>query len=338
MKAKRILLLLLGAMTFLPRPSAAEGNGLRIDISLPKEEYVVGEEVVLHETWRNEGTEAISVAYGVGGGQSPSLQAVLTGPVRSECVAAVKTFKLTPCAHRTIAPGEVIQHAVAVSSLGAVDMGIYEVQRVYDATALPLSCGDTPWFNGRIESNRVRFSIRAAQGVDQKAMEKYGRGGCNLVVMTEEALKEFPTSTYTAYALLNAGRPGYSWPGKQPPSAADEFRKIDRMLERCMSGPHVRPQELPTYRRYHEADMKKEAVAIDYLERLKRDFPDFVYRADALYALLRAYFRVGDAEKAITVIDEVLDKHAGSELAERTVPYKKVLVDNKLWPIDKPHP
>lgn len=135
-------------------------------------------------------------------------------------------------------------------------------------------------------------------------------------------MRDFPTSTYVAYALWAEARPGYP-PGLDPPdaSAEDEFMAIEKHRA---SGSSTRD----AFDRFWN-ELRR---PLEPLEKLYQQFPNFTYRADVLYTLVRAYFKLGEPDKAVPVLKELLEKHSVSSAAIKAQAYKQVLEGHSIWP------
>lgn len=299
---------------------------LNITIRAPKDSYILGEPIVFAAVWENIGPP-LEIAFGTIP-NSPATDLIIKGPTTQECDPHRARGNPALGSYTTLDGKE----KRPLGLPGVVNEGAYEVFIVYDTAKLDQWYEQLGIERLRVESNHVRFHIDRPQGVDAQVFLKYRvprtfsngvwSGRCNEMAVTERALDEFPTSTYVAYALWNQARPGYI-AGIDPPDYPVEKEFMAMEQERA-SGTSTRD----AFDRFWTAERRLLAP----LERLYRDFPDFTYRAEVLYTLVRTYFRLSEPDKAVPILKELFEKHPSSDAAVKAQAYKQVLQEHDIWP------
>ena len=174
---------------------------LALSIEVPKNEYVLGEPIVIRQTVENTGNGPGGIAFGLIP-ESPVLKVVAKGTVRQECMQEWPSVKWKFLAHQTIAAGARIERDVRADWCGITDEGDYEVWVVYDTTSLSSDWASVGVGWETLESKHVKFSIGRAQSDDQAALAKYGdkcnRVGVDSREWSDRLMGEFPDSTYAA--------------------------------------------------------------------------------------------------------------------------------------------
>lgn len=184
---------------------AGAKSRLALTIEVPKNEYVVGEPIVIREALENTGNASGVIAYDLIP-ESPVIKVVAKGTLRRECMQEWPAVKWKSLAQRTISAGERIERDVRADWFGITDEGDYEVWVVYDPTSLSSDWASVGGGWEILESNHVKFSIGGAQGEDQSALAKYG-DKCNRVGVesrewSDHLMRDFPSSTYASWIAL----------------------------------------------------------------------------------------------------------------------------------------
>jgi hypothetical protein len=213
---------------------AGAKSHLAFKIEVPKNEYVVGEPIMIRETLENTGNAPGAIAFDLIP-ESPVIKVVAKGTLRQECMHEWPSVKWISLAHRTIAVEERIEREVQADWFGITDEGDYEVWVVYDTTSLSSDWAGVGVALETVESNHENFSIRRAQGDDQAALAQYG-DKCNRVRVdsrewSDRLMRDFPNSTYASWIALRRlfGPDSRRWRASKPwlvledtsPSAAE---------------------------------------------------------------------------------------------------------------------
>ena len=180
---------------------------LSIVLTSEKNEYVVGEPVVLQCTFVNNRDTPLILSCDLSFRETPCATHA-AGPIRKDCSESpgyheIGGYSAPPPlkAHESmkLAP-------IAISSLGAVDAGEYEFWVVYDAIELgaePLRALVTPL---RAESNHLKLTLVRPTGSDAAVFAKCANT-CNQIDWDNRTLfDKYPTCIYAGYEFLPGGQ------------------------------------------------------------------------------------------------------------------------------------
>jgi len=178
-------------------------------------------------------------------------------------------------------------------------------------------CYRAPAFKGQpaIESC-VEFTLLHPTGEDARALEHY-KGD---PLKGKDLVERFPNSNYAALALWQEGLMWYEG-GAMPEMGAQkdfDFYAQEKKNRQPIS--------------FNRLMASRKSDIADPWERLYREFPTFAYRARLLYALGRCYFQLGEYNKAVPLLQELLNKYPDTEWAKKGAAYKEVLVQHQYWP------
>ncbi len=226
-----------------------------------------------------------------------------------------------------LGPGERVDTSMGLSYPVFNTPGKYQIQLIADFSRSPGG-----FFSGRIESNIVLLTVQTPTGEDFLAWQDAylqiihaeGLAGshderslCSRL-FDSMVLKEHPKSIYMAYALWRQGLSGSgSWKEIGPER---EFGYNQSQQEFLISDPGAL-----------ESWQKSIRDVIEPWEELNQNFTDFVYRDQLLFELSRAYIRIGQSQKAIALLKELLQRHPRSEHAGKAEEYKQFLHAKNVW-------
>lgn len=180
---------------------------LSITLTSERHEYVLGEPILLQCMFENQGDTPLIVSCDLSFRETPcAIHA--TGPIRKDCSERPGYHEIGGYS----APPPLKAHdsmklaPIAISSLGAVDVGEYEFWVAYDAIELgaqPLRALITPL---RAESNHLKLTLVRPTGTDATVLAKCANK-CNQMDWDNRALfDKYATCIYAGYALLPGGQ------------------------------------------------------------------------------------------------------------------------------------
>jgi hypothetical protein len=174
-------------------------------------------------------------------------------------------------------------------------------------------------WQGEIKSEEVPIEITEPMGLDRDAFEAFHG---QPLLHPQELLRQYPTSAYTAWELWLQGLTWYDSEGTMPEIGAEkDFNAYKIQKEVYCDSPG-------SFRSW----LGQVNSITDPWEKLYRDFPDFSYRPELLYGLARCYMHLGEQQKAVPLLQELLSKFPDSEPGKKAVAYKDVLKARGLWP------
>ena len=178
--------------------------------------------------------------------------------------------------------------------------------------------GDFVAWSGEVHSNAVKIAINEPAGLDRDAFQAFHGQPLS---HPKELLKRYPTSNYAALVLWGQGLTWYSG-GAMPEIGASrdfEARKIQEEVYRESPG---------SFRSWIG---QVNSIVVPW-EKLFREFPDFNSRPQLLFGLSRCYMHLGEQQKAVPLLQELLSKFPDSEPGKKAVAYRDVLKAHELWP------
>ena len=173
----------------------AQGDKLfRVELRLPKTEYVLGEPV-----WCNE---VFFYAPLIPSGAMEWEAVHVKGPVRAACHADKRLAEQGMQIGKPEPGPPEFTRTFLLSDCGIVDAGEYELWTEYPADLyFNRTYAPTPTAP-LVSSNHVRVKIVAPAGIDAEVFEAHHER-CNKITLgPQELLDKYPTSTYAGYALL----------------------------------------------------------------------------------------------------------------------------------------
>jgi hypothetical protein len=175
-----------------------------------------------------------------------------------------------------------------------------------------------PWAKGWIRRWEDYQRQRLVRAEDAEAIRHF-RG--EPLKHPDEVIKLYPHSGYAAAALWEMGYAEFHETDMQEGDAErDLFLGVKNrgQYSRCPSCSCANKKEL--------------CLVIPPWERLYREFPDYSHRIRLLGCLSRAYFLIGEPDKAVPLLQELLTKYPDSEWGKKGAAYKQVLVQHQYWP------
>ena len=201
----------------------AAPGGLMLRVSSPATDYILGEEISVSVTWKNESDKPVSLAYG-GYLYTPVTNLHIEGPVRSACAKEPPRADLIPGASKLEPMKEKAAGGFSGDLMGIVDQGDYEIWVEYDTRSLDPSWAQFGVFPTHIESNHFRFKISAASGLDATVFQNHANA-CNQIALSPgDILSRYPASTYAGHVLAHRSVPF----GTDPLSLMDDPDKTYR--------------------------------------------------------------------------------------------------------------
>lgn len=137
----------------------------------------------------------------------------------------------------------------------------------------------------------------------------------------DELIRLYPHSGFAATALWEKGYAEFHETDMQGADAEKDF-----LLGAKNRGQYSRCPDCSC------AKKKGLCLVIPPWDRLYREFPDYSHRIRLLGYLSRAYFLVGEPEKAVPLLQELVTQYPDSEWGKKGTEYKQVLVQHQCWP------
>jgi hypothetical protein len=188
-------------------------------------------------------------------------------------------------------------------------------------------------WTGALTSNTVKLNVEFPKDEDQQAFLNLGPSPEQLAsspdslawflkTKGEQILVDYPTSNYAAWTRWTWGKVLFDEASTS--SVADDFRYQEFMA-------NVDTVE-PVRGAAHYREKIQSIVELWY--PLYTEFPRFRKRPTVLRGLAQAFIRNGEYKKAIPMINELLEKHAGSKDAKIAFEYKVNLNKKGLWELN----
>lgn len=175
------------------------------------------------------------------------------------------------------------------------------------------------------------MTVRAPQGDDQNAYLNLGPSpeesrspeklSWFLKTKGEEILKDYPKSNYAAWIQWDIGKSLHDFLDMDKLSVEEEL-VYNEYLKKMESG------ELGSKESFRDELLH----IVELWEPLYRDFPKFKNRPFVMQGLAQTYIRLGEFQKAIPLIKELLQRYPETESGKKIVAYKELMVKQKLWP------
>jgi tetratricopeptide (TPR) repeat protein len=135
-----------------------------------------------------------------------------------------------------------------------------------------------------------------------------------------ELLEKYRTSTYTSYILWGQGHAYYDQMTEVGAEKDFQAEKINNEAYAHAVGPSSREGWKVNINR-----------VIEPWDEVYRNFPDFIFRAELLYGLSRAYLQLGQPQKAVPLLKELLERFPSTEHGKKGIAYKQVLQQHGIW-------
>ncbi len=134
----------------------------------------------------------------------------------------------------------------------------------------------------------------------------------------QQIVHEYPKSNYAAWVLWKNGESSYlSYFYNDTLSVEEEFNFPLQLQEVGM-----------TVREFRWSTV---TGILEPWEQLSKDFPSFYKRPLILKALAQVHIRIGERQKAISIIKELLDKYPNTDEAKKVVAYKTWMQQKNIW-------
>ncbi len=280
----------------------AQGDKLfRVELRLPKTEYVLGEPVWCSEVFFH----APLIPSG-----AMEWEAVhVKGPVRAACHAEKRLVEQGMRIGKPEPGPPEFTRTFLLSDCGIVDAGEYELWTEYPADLyFDRTYAPTPTAPP-VSSNHIRVKIVAPAGMDAEVFAAHHER-CNKITLSpQELLDNFPTSTYAGYALVGHGDGSTLW---YIAAMTPEQREIHWSIPKGAS------QQAQDAHRAKARQGCEEFVAM--AERFLAVHPDFA-QADLLHKeLANSLFLLDRRDAALIHVRALAEsKSAVSEEAKKTL-------------------
>jgi hypothetical protein len=183
---------------FVLMASLVTSQDFRVELSLPKTEFILAEPIMPTGTVTNITGRELTISEGEGGFSSYFIVERLDGKPRKGCLREVGLGGLN--SSKKILPGwtESKTHTINCQD----EVGRYKIRfRVSSDIDSSMSQTGKQLWTGSIESVPLLFSITEPVGIDREAFEHFMRDPLRPENMGQ-LLQQYPRSVYSAYAVL----------------------------------------------------------------------------------------------------------------------------------------
>lgn len=182
-------------------------------------------------------------------------------------------------------------------------------------------------WEGDITSNQIQVEVLSPEGEDLETLLDLGPSASDASLQgyamflngwAEKILETHPKSIYAAHVLWRKGLGRYE--------GVKEFG-----VQNDISAQVLNAKACGGDLRCIDSLNTTAQAVIAYWEQLYKDFPNFVYRDQLLFGLSRAHIVLGQHEKAVPFLTELMQRYANTESGKKALPYKQALQSQNIW-------